>query len=1117
MLRRGRMKFKQRALSLLLSIAMVLTFMPALTFADDDPADENGQPEVTETVEEAEPAEEPAPAEEAVPEEEPAPAEEAPAEEEPPAVKAPAEEPLRSESYFNAYAEFDQYELDENGETTLEVKVYFDGYDYDPTFYFEWFDADDNELGEDTGAITVYGEGDYYCLVSDNEEGLNAQRVDFNVIPYQGGEGGEYPETWDTFAYNSTVNLSSTGSATLRVNVEYYSEETPELTYKWYSDYIDDVQEEGTVIAEGTITNSGTEITVDETGEYCCIVSEGDHRNVYNYFTVEPYTKGWEPFSISTTIFPGETADLEPDVYVDEDYYEQESLDLPEFTYKWYSVTYDDEGEETKTLISNERVVADAAAGDYEYVVTDNYGNSDSASAYINEYDSRGGWIAYKEDREFRLNDEGEETLQVLHKYYDGVSADDLHLSYAWYDDDENLIEEATGAQLTVYSEGWYYCEISDGSNDKSVSFCVYGDGGEEPDEEHYGIWLNNGDTWSLWSDGSAVLTADCSELDNAEIPYDLEFKVSVRDDFDDDSTWNELSGGSYYTVDGNRITLHGAAIWEAVASFEDPSVRVDVTAFNKSGDELAYDWFNMNVMEARIDYLADLFSRDGTELTGSFWCIRKDRTGYSYSGNNEDGEEDEFEYQMLSFKVNGTEPEYDRDEEAWLFYMPAGENVISFTHKVYDPATRKLTDEIAEEQVTVTGVSDKYYIYLEGEGNHDILPGETTTFKTEGEHYFMRSGDEECDYNFKYKWELTKGAEYATITKTEAASDNSWSKITVKAKENIPQELLEDGDIKIEATVHLVVDNNTVASESEQFWITGYYEELLLDKDGKTLDEYMAVGTSVTVTPVLKLHRYVDGKPVVSVASDVEYAWYFDPADLEIKNGSKIISDYETRYKGSFTVKRKSAKEIEWNVEAYMVYDEDEGYEYAKGYYGWMAELYSFKSPQVTGIQNKVYNGKAQTQSIGFSILNPYDNYESRYYPDDGDYKITYSNNIKVGTATVEIVGLREFSGSKVTKTFKINPKGTSIKKLTKGKKSFTVQWKKQTKQTTGYQIQYGLKKNFKKAKTKTIKKNKTTKVKIKKLKKKKTYYVRIRTYKTVNGKKYYSAWSKAMKVKTK
>lgn len=49
------------------------------------------------------------------------------------------------------------------------------------------------------------------------------------------------------------------------------------------------------------------------------------------------------------------------------------------------------------------------------------------------------------------------------------------------------------------------------------------------------------------------------------------------------------------------------------------------------------------------------------------------------------------------------------------------------------------------------------------------------------------------------------------------------------------------------------------------------------------------------------------------------------------------------------------------------------------------------------------------------------------------------------------------------------------------------------------------------------TVNKNSTTKKTISKLKAKKKYYVRIRTYKTVGKQKYYSDWSKGVKVTTK
>ena len=132
-------------------------------------------------------------------------------------------------------------------------------------------------------------------------------------------------------------------------------------------------------------------------------------------------------------------------------------------------------------------------------------------------------------------------------------------------------------------------------------------------------------------------------------------------------------------------------------------------------------------------------------------------------------------------------------------------------------------------------------------------------------------------------------------------------------------------------------------------------------------------------------------------------------------------------------------------------------------------------------------------------------------------DFKVEYKNNKNIGIASIIATGIGNYNG-KITKTFIINPKGTSLSKLTAGKKKFTAKWKKQATQTIGYQIQYSTDKNFKKdSKTSTISKNKTLSKVVSKLKSKKKYYVRIRTYKTVSGKKYYSGWSISKSIKTK
>ena len=121
------------------------------------------------------------------------------------------------------------------------------------------------------------------------------------------------------------------------------------------------------------------------------------------------------------------------------------------------------------------------------------------------------------------------------------------------------------------------------------------------------------------------------------------------------------------------------------------------------------------------------------------------------------------------------------------------------------------------------------------------------------------------------------------------------------------------------------------------------------------------------------------------------------------------------------------------------------------------------------------------------------------------------------VGKYAVKITFKGKYSGTK-TLYFTIKPKATSISSLTAGSKKFTVKWKKQATQTTGYQVQVATNKKFKKnKKTVTIKKQKTTKTTVKKLKAKKKYYVRIRAYKQSQGKKIYGAWTKTKTIKVK
>ena len=180
--------------------------------------------------------------------------------------------------------------------------------------------------------------------------------------------------------------------------------------------------------------------------------------------------------------------------------------------------------------------------------------------------------------------------------------------------------------------------------------------------------------------------------------------------------------------------------------------------------------------------------------------------------------------------------------------------------------------------------------------------------------------------------------------------------------------------------------------------------------------------------------------------------------------------------------------------------------------YTGSVSKTYSiknnFKKATVSGISTKAFTGKNITQSITVK-------YNGKTLKKGTDYTVSYSNNKKVGTATVKIVGKGSCTGT-VTKTFKINPAKQEIQKLTAKSKAFFVDWA-QKGSATGYEIQYATNSKFTNAKKVTITNNKTDKTTVSKLSGKKKYYVRVRSYTTVKGTKYYGAWSASKSVTTK
>ena len=220
-------------------------------------------------------------------------------------------------------------------------------------------------------------------------------------------------------------------------------------------------------------------------------------------------------------------------------------------------------------------------------------------------------------------------------------------------------------------------------------------------------------------------------------------------------------------------------------------------------------------------------------------------------------------------------------------------------------------------------------------------------------------------------------------------------------------------------------------------------------------------------------------------------------PAATVIFNGSKLVKDKD------FSVSYSNNK----NVGTATVTIKGKG-----NYTGSIKKTFkiknNFKKSVVTGIKTKSFTGKSITQK-------PTIKFNKKTLKNGTDYTISYSNNKKVGLATIKITGKGNYTGT-ITKTFKINPAKQNIQKLRSKSRSFFIDWA-QKGSATGYEIQYATNSKFSGAKKVTVTNNKTDKKTISKLSGKKKYYVRVRSYTTVKGKKYYGAWSSTKSVTTK
>jgi len=159
---------------------------------------------------------------------------------------------------------------------------------------------------------------------------------------------------------------------------------------------------------------------------------------------------------------------------------------------------------------------------------------------------------------------------------------------------------------------------------------------------------------------------------------------------------------------------------------------------------------------------------------------------------------------------------------------------------------------------------------------------------------------------------------------------------------------------------------------------------------------------------------------------------------------------------------------------------------------------------------QYKLYNYNGKVRKPKIIVTNKMGNTVNSKY-----YTVTYGEGRKdIGKYTITVEFKERYTGKYVV-TFSIIPKKTNIVKLTSKEEAFKVKWEK-VEEAGWYEIRYSTTSDFSEnAATKRVS-NKYTSSTVRDLKADTTYYVKMRTYKKVDGVRFYSGWTPVEEITT-
>ena len=322
-----------------------------------------------------------------------------------------------------------------------------------------------------------------------------------------------------------------------------------------------------------------------------------------------------------------------------------------------------------------------------------------------------------------------------------------------------------------------------------------------------------------------------------------------------------------------------------------------------------------------------------------------------------------------------------------------------------------------------------------------------------------------------------------------------------------------------------LVKKDITFGDGIESYYIAnlseGRYRMYIYEDYGNDSNDYFWVEMYDSEENAVNYENVIvgEGELVNSDNADADYREY-------VVSGGKYYIVVGAVYKDSNKVAIKFVP-LDENGKEMETYDPDDEGDYSDEsdmdvpLSNWLTDA------EITGFKkSKTYTGKAVKQNLTIKIMTTQGEY--RTLVENEDYKVTYKKNKNVGQAKMIISGLEHFKNSPtITKKFKIVPKGSYITNLsskrTGSKARLAVKWYRQSlkmseSRINGYQVMIATDSKFtKNEKTITFKSYRKNSTTIKNLLRTKTYYCKVRTYKVVDGTRYYSGWSKVKKIKTK